>query len=1263
MNFPKKYRWTVWIDTGGTFTDCLAYDPNGNFYRTKVLSSSALRGKIIKVIDGNSLLINANWQVEKDIFRNYSFQLLNQYHPPLKVRSFDVVHNILKLSKAVDVKVFKQADFAIISPEPAPVLAARIITQTALDQDLPPLDMLLGSTKGTNALLERKGAEVTFLITEGFKDLIEIGTQQRPDLFALNIKKPLPFYKKVLQVKERIDASGNVTQKIRKDHLKQIMRKLKKSDKSVAVAFLHSYLNPSHEKLIEKALKKTGVAHISISSEVAPSIKILPRAETAIVNAYLAPIIDKYVPQVRSRVKQGSLKIMSSAGGLTGSSHFLAKDSLLSGPAGGVVGAAITAHRSGIKQILTLDMGGTSTDVSRYDGELDYQFESQVGDARIISPALAIETVAAGGGSVCHYDGYKFSVGPQSAGADPGPACYGCSGPLTLTDVNLLLGRLDPVNFGIPINPQDAERTFKKLVGDSRKSGHPQNKEKILSGFLDIANEKMVEAIRKISLGKGYDPKKYTLLAFGGAGGQHACKVAELLEIKQILIPYDAGLLSALGIGHALIERFSMLQILKPLDDVIGDLPKIYKKLESQAFEKLRMEGFSKDDMVIRWRKLYLRFKGQESTIEINFIHIDKISEQFRKQYEQLYGHWISDREIEAESVKVVASSVPSKTQTARRSKKSYGPKSLKNISGYTDRGWKKIPVYQWETFETGAFIEGPALITSHTSTTYLEPGWNFSLDASNNALLNFHQVSTNKGIHIKKAPEEIELELFTNRFTSIAQDMGALLQRTSFSVNVKERLDFSCALLSPKGDLVVNAPHIPVHLGSLGICTRLVVNRLPLQQGDVAITNHPAYGGSHLPDITLIAPVFNEKKYLIGYVANRAHHAEIGGKRPGSMPPDARSLLEEGVVIEPTYMVKNGVVQWEEIKRLLIKSKYRTRALEENLADLNAALASIRLGQESLLKLCDQVGTSQVRRYMDRLNSYAHQCLLDRLLFLEKGHFGAKENLDDGSPLQVNFEILDKKIYIDFTHSAPVHAGNLNANLSIVASAVLYVMRILIDRELPLNEGIMKAVEMHIPLGILNPFFDQDPDRCPAVVGGNTETSQRLVDTLLKALGLAACSQGTMNNLLFGNQKFGFYETIAGGTGAGKGFDGASAVHQHMTNTRITDPEIMEFRYPVRLEKMAIRKNSGGKGKWKGGDGIIRVITFLEKVSLTTLSQHRNVAPYGLKGGENGKMGNQYIVRKGGQKEKLGGIDGKEMFPGDTVFILTPGGGGYGKI
>ena len=1248
--------WKICIDTGGTFTDCLGISPEGETKRLKILSSCKLRGLINEQVSNTQLKISTQWHLSTDIFKNYEIEILGTGERST-VESIDFETCLMNLSQPLSGTTTGK-EFQISTGEEVPVLAARLLTLTPLDKAFPAIDMRLGSTKGTNALLERKGADVVFITTKGFKDLLKIGNQQRPDLFALNIQKPPVLYKHVIEVDERIDANGNILKSLSEGELALLETKIKglSSHSSIAIALLNSYKNPTHELMIRDKLSAFGFNFISCSADLNPEIKILPRAETTIANSYLLPVISQYIQGIQSHIDQ--LRVMTSAGAVVNSTTFTPKDSLLSGPAGGIVGAKSISEKSGYNQILTFDMGGTSTDVAIYNNGYDYRYETVVGDAHILSPCLAIETIAAGGGSICAYDNGLLTVGPESAGAHPGPACYGAGGPLTVTDINLLCGRLVEEHFSIPISRSRAHEKLGKILEAMNLERNAANESMLFNSFLTIANEKMAEAIKKVSVRKGYSPENYQLVTFGGAGGQHACAIAGLLNIQTVLIPYDAGLLSAYGISKADIETFSEKQLLCKLDAEIHNIQEHWANLQEIAFNSLIDQGFPDDLIKTKKRLAYLRYKGQESTVEIEVKDDTDYHQAFKKAYSSIYGHWLHDQEVEIESIKLIAAVVVEEKEVQVKSVPAYEPSPLSHQQCLTGNGWRKAGVFVWEKLTSGAKINGPAIVVSQNCTVFVENGWLFSLDLHSTAILQKMEKEV-KELNANGS-EAANIELFKNRFIGVVEEMGALLERTSFSVNVKERLDFSCALLDAKGELIVNAPHIPVHLGSLGICVRKVVSQLPIREGDIVITNHPAYGGSHLPDITLISAVYHEGE-LIGYVANRAHHAEIGGITPGSMPTHATNLQEEGVVITPQYLASQGEFHWDEIKKLLAGSTWPSRSVDENLADLKGGVAALKAGVHGLQKMCALYSSKNVAHYMKALKDYVSSKLWFRFSTLKKNVYEATEYLDDGHKLHVLISMDENQAIFDFSGTDQVHPGNLNATDAIVNSVVLYVLRLLISDDLPLNEGLMQKVKVILPHCLLNPdFANLDPQ--PAVVGGNTEVSQRLTDTLIKALELAACSQGTMNNLLFGNDKFGYYETICGGTGAGNGFSGHDAVHQHMTNTRITDPEIMEWRYPVRLKKFEIRKGSGGDGKWKGGNGVIREIEFLESLELTILSQHRKEAPYGLKGGMSGKKGEQHLIKKSGEELLLKGIDSCRVQSGDRLIMYTPGGGGYGQ-
>lgn len=1272
--------WQFYIDTGGTFTDCLACDPYGQWHRRKVLSNASLRGKILSYRAGNQIRIEENWNLDKDILHGYAIQIYGTgRNEKITVETFDPVDQIITLSADISHLEAEGKGFELTAGEEAPVLVVRLLTSTPLGASLPALRMYLGSTRGTNALLERKGAETALFVTRGFRDLLAIGTQQRPDIFALDVKKPAPLPAHILEVDQRMDSGGGILRDIDPAAIKKQIRFIRDKGVQVAsVSLLNAHQNKRHEQIIEQLLLDEGMDYVCTGSSLSGLIKYLQRTETVSVNAYLQPVIDAYVQNIAqnlatsdngndARVRSQRLLIMNSAGGLNTAESFHPKDSLFSGPAGGVVGAASIGRKAGFCHLISFDMGGTSTDVARYGDGFDYCFELEIGQAHIHSPSLTIETVAAGGGSICYFDGYTLCVGPESAGADPGPACYGAGGPLTITDIHLLAGNIDVHQFGIPVFRQHAEHKMQEIIRQiEQQSGERRTAETLIDGFLHIANEKMAGAIRKISIARGYEPKKHALVAFGGAGGMHACALAELLDMHTVVVPYDAGLLSAYGLSAAVVERFAEKQLLKPLEAVRQELPDTFKALENSALQALHAEA-GPHPMHIRMRKAYLRFAGQDATIEVDYHDPESLAGQFCEKHMTVYGYNPGDRNIELESIRVVAATIAqdhSKSKTKDRQAQSVHPGKPEphhHINTLINGLWQKVPVYLRNKLQDHAQIKGPAVMLDHYSTTVIKEGWQMHTDDHQSMIIRRigEQTQDNPGT---TSAEEIQLELFTNRFMHIASNMGAMLERTAISVNVKERLDFSCALLDPSGYLVANAPHIPVHLGSLGVCVRSVISRHEINPGDVVVTNHPAHGGSHLPDITLIKPVFTPEKILAGFVVNRAHHAEMGGKTPASMPPDAVNLAEEGVVIPPFYLLRAGQGDWEGMRRMFDDAYYPSRSTEENLCDIKAALASCISGEEQLLHLINEHGIETVRYYMDALRRHAATRMQATLKAFPDGKYHARELLDDGSPLQVNVHISDGHCHIDFSGSAGVHPGNLNATTAIVHSTVIYVMRLLLNEPIPLNDGILEPVTLMIPEGILNPPFSDDPFKCPAVVGGNIELSQRLTDTLLRAFGVAAASQGTMNNVLIGNERFSYYETIAGGCGAGDGFHGTSAVHHHMTNTRITDPEILEHRYPIRLDRFAIREGSGGKGRYAGGDGIVRAFTFLEPVKLSVLTQRRKTGPYGLQGGRDGMPGQQYVIRKNGHTQHLSSTDGASLDAGERFIILTPGGGGFGK-
>jgi 5-oxoprolinase (ATP-hydrolysing) len=1164
-------RWLVWIDTGGTFTDCLAVDPQGETHRVKVLSDGTLRAK---QTEGRLV---APWLKGLEGLESISDAFLEGF---TRTQNGDIV--------------------TLASGKEAPLLAAHLVTKTPLNAALPPMDMRLATTRGTNALLTRQGIPPVLFLTRGFRDLLAIGTQQRPNLFALDIPTPTPLYAGVVEINARMAATGEVFEALDSANLRAEANKyLAAGHTHAAICLMHADRFPMHEQEVMKILLDMGFVHLSVSSELAPFVRVLPRAQTTLVNAYLAPVIETYKNNVQAGLAPNStLFLMTSAGGLVAPTEFHPKDSLLSGPAGGVVGAIAIGKRAGYTRVIGFDMGGTSTDVCRLEiGETDsreYAFEHTVGDVTLFAPSVMVESVAAGGGSLCQIDAMgNLTVGPRSAGAFPGPACYGQGGPLTITDVNLLLGHLNPDAFEVPLDIAAAQAALTTLLPDA--TTHPRS----LALWREIANETMASAIRTLTTRRGKNPADYALLAFGGAGGQHACAIAEKLGIQAVLFPQEAGLLSAYGLGHAVQETITEQQILAPLGEF--NLPETQQTQQTQNSKTL----------------IRLRLKGQEAclTMPYNPDHA-QLKSAFREAFIILYGYPPDPyHAIEVESLRIITSQ--SRLQNAINTK-------------------------QTET---------------RFATLLVPPHWHVSNAVSGVQILTSAAQT--------QAENSDAQELFLHRFTQIATQMGETLQRTALSVNVKERLDFSCTLLSPNGDLVATAAHIPVHLGALGVCVRRVCETIPtLEDGDVVLTNHPAFGGSHLPDLTLVTPVFAPSTHtLLGYVASRAHHAEIGGTRPGSMPPNAKTLAEEGVVIAPTYLLKAGVPEWHTIENIFIHAPYPTRQWAENRADLEAMIAANTQGARALQSLAAQFNQEILFSHQENLASRAEQLARNAIAALDQTPRKTIEQLDDGTLLCVTVTPQKSRLMIDFTGTGDTHPGNLNAPPAVVMACVLYVLRLLISEEMPLNEGLLRAVDLILPEGTLvNPRFHADPTQCPAVVGGNTEVSQRIVTLLLRALNLAADSQTTMNNVLFGNDRFGYYETLGGGAGATQKGNGRHAVHTHMTNTRLTDPELLEVRYPVRVERFERREGSGGAGKHSGGDGLERELVFLEAVSVSVLTQNRTQSPQGLAGGEAGKPGYQHVIRPDGSTQTLSSVDGCECEAGDRFVIATPGGGGYGS-
>lgn len=1207
-------HWLVRADTGGTFTDAWALSPQGEARRCKVLSDGTLSLRITgRDADGwLDLGVSPGFddRTLPGFFTDSGARVIASENHGRRIR-LDAPHPADRLT--------------LTTGEEAPVLAARLLTGTPPDRKLPAMDFRVATTRGTNALLERKGAPVVLFITRGFGDLPDIRDQRRSSLFSLRQPAEPPACATVVEIAGRLDAAGQILEVPDEAAVRSAAREcLARGLQVAAVALLHAWRDPSIERRVANWLIDEGFSHVSTSSGVAPVIRLLPRMETAVADAMLAPILSSFIRRVASAMTDGEPWMMTSAGGLVPAATYQPKDSLLSGPAGGLVGAAAIARAAGFPRILTFDMGGTSTDVARIDGPLAFRYDQEIGPARVLAPALKIETVAAGGGSICQWRLGRLEVGPQSAGARPGPACYGRGGPLTLTDVNLLAGHMRADAAGIPLDEAAARLALHQLTAAMRADGvEVPDETTLLEGLRHIALEKMAAAIRSVSLAEGHRPQDFALFAFGGAGPQHACALAERLGIRSVLVPHDAGLLSAWGLHQARRQAQEVRQILNPLETT--DHPAVWRELATRAAKSLAVNA-----PVFR-HLIELRLAGQDTPLEIEALHPDAtradLHASFRALYQTLYGYPPDPcRPLECVTLRVIASEAPA----------------------------DEAP----ESFPATA-RSGPFLLQDRFSTCLIPIGW--YLKTGDRGTLLLEHAGSEPG---RSADDtgEIRAALFRSRFEGIVAEMGGLLRRTALSTNIKERLDFSCALLDAEGRLLVNAPHVPVHLGALGVCVRAVAARLDLGPGDVAVTNHPAAGGSHLPDVTVIAAAFDASGRRLGFLANRAHHAEIGGMAPGSMPADARRLSEEGVVIPPLKWIEGGTPHPARIEALLCGGPHPSRRPAENLADLEAQTASVLHGVRALEALAASHGTIMLQEELAGIPARSAALMRKLLARHPDLRRHRRESLDDGTPLEVTLTVEAGRLTIDFTGSGPVHPRNLNATPAIVRSVVLFVLRLWLDEDIPLNEGLLDPVEIILPEGFLNPDFPEDPVDCPAVVGGNVETSQRLADLLLAALGLCAHGPGTMNNLLFGDSTFGYYETIAGGAGGGPGFHGRSGRHVHMTNTAITDPEVLEQRFPVRLHRFALRRGSGGAGGFAGGDGVIREIEFLAATTVSFLTERRSTAPEGLAGGKPGHAGSQTLINPDGTRQRLPGAITFHAEPGARIIIETPGGGGYGS-
>ncbi len=1167
----------------------------------------------------------------------------------------------------------------------------------------------LGTTLATNALLERKGARTAILITKGFGDLLSIGKQNRPKLFDLNIKKPEPIYDSVLEVDERIRVlknndnknspkivlckSGDYIEILKKPDenlLKDsLLKLLEKGIESLAIVFMHSYVYPDHEEKIGILARQLGFKNVSLSSQVMPRIKIVDRGQTCALDAYLTPKIREYLNAFQANLnkKNTELFFMQSDGGLVTPKKVRGSHSILSGPAGGIIGYAKTLYNP--KQptpIIGFDMGGTSTDVSRFDGQLEWTYETEKAGVHIQSPQLDINTVAAGGGSRLFFNNGMFQVGPESSGANPGPVCYRKNGWLSITDANLFLGRIAPEFFPKIFGPQndeplDLESTKAAIIkvrdeiNESQVSKNLQtlNAEQVALGFIQVANEIMARSIREITVARGHDVRNHVLACFGGAGGQHACSLAKSLGIGKVLIHRFAGILSAYGLALANVVVEKQVPVSQELkSDSFFQLNPKLEELENEAIQEIMEQGAKKPNISCT-RFLNLRYEGTDTQIMISEPKDHDFLKAFKNIYSREFGFDLNDRKVWIDDIRVRAEFEPSgvKKQPLEFEK---GITELECITQcYFENGWLDTQVYLMNKINPGDPINGPAILISDTSTVIIEPGCVSKINQFGDVEIDVPKEEPTEKSSLSRDP--IQLAIISNKFMSIAEQMGRTLQRTAISTNIKERQDFSCAIFDPKGNLVANAPHQPVHLGSMGeaIRSQIKVHGDSMKPGDVYLSNHPKVGGTHLPDLTVITPVM-EKGKPIFFVASRGHHADIGGISPGSMPPFSSSIEEEGAAILSFKLLEKGEFQEEKVKQLLLnpqkgglnsnsKSISGARAVNDNISDLRAQVAANERGKQLLMKLIADYSLIKVHRYMSYIQDAAEESVrtLINKTFLKKSgknKLVAKDFLDDGTHICLSILLReDGSADFDFSGTGVQVAGNLNAPISVTHSAILYCLRCLVDNDIPLNQGCLNPVSIHIPENSI-----LSPSQNAAVAAGNVLTSQRIVDVIFKAFGAMAASQGCMNNLTFGNESFGYYETIGGGAGAGPNWDGASGVHTHMTNTRITDPEILEKRYPVLLREFSIRKNSGGKGLHFGGDGLIREFEFLEPLQLAVLTERRNFSPFGLMGGEPGLKGKNIFIKKGEKELILGSKSHFQVGKGDRIRILTPGGGGFGK-
>jgi 5-oxoprolinase (ATP-hydrolysing) len=1198
--------WQFWIDRGGTFTDVVARSPRGELLTRKLLSEDP------------------------------------EHYADAAVQG---IRDLLGVSAG------------------APIPAAQ-------------LDVVrMGTTVATNALLERAGDRTVLVVTRGFGDALRIGYQNRPKLFVRRIDVPSMLYEQVIEIDERISAHGEVVRALDLAAAEVALRRVFDTGvRACAIVLMHGYRFVEHESQLAELARRIGYTQVSASHRVSPLMKLVSRGDTTVVDAYLSPVLRRYVDHVAAELPNVRLQFMQSSGGLVGAHQFQGKDAILSGPAGGVVGAARTSARAGFNRIISFDMGGTSTDVAHYSGEYERAYDAEAAGVRLRAPIMQIHTVAAGGGSICRFDGVRLRVGPDSAGSNPGPAAYRRGGPLTITDCNVLLGRIQPDFFPAvfgrhadrPLDAHIVEAGFRSLAADvGAASRTDQSPEQIAAGCIRIAVENMANAIKKISVQRGHDVTKYTLCCFGGAAGQHACLVADALGMRTVFIHPLAGVLSAYGIGLAdvvVIRQQAVEAVLSATS--VASLAQPFLALESQARHELLLQGVSSDRTRVN-KHLALKYAGTDSTLQLSADFSATpaaIGAQFERQYRERYGFLMPRRDLVIESISVEAiggggCETGGEPTLAPRTTPSSSPAQR---AVYFDGDWLDAPCFDRSELRPADAIDGPAIILEANTTTVVEPGWRAELSQDNDLIL--HRVLPIKRLHaIGTSADPVLLEVFNNLFMSIAEQMGVTLASTASSVNIKERLDFSCGVFDAEGQLIANAPHMPVHLGSMGESVQEILRRRrgQMRAGDMYVLNAPYAGGTHLPDVTVVMPVFLEAASLRPdfFVAARGHHADIGGVTPGSMPASSTRIEQEGVLLDNVKLVDAGVLLEADIRALLGSGEHPARNVEQNLADLRAQVAACQKGALELRETVAQFGADVVRAYMQHVQDNAEEAVRRVIEALHDGAF--EYELDNGAVVRVAIRVDKSKreATIDFAGTSPQQPNNFNAPMPVTRAAVLYVFRTLVDDEIPMNAGCLKPLRIIAPEGsMLNPAYPA------AVVAGNVETSQVITDCLYGALGVLAASQGTMNNFTFGDTEHQYYETIAGGAGAGPDFDGADAVQTHMTNSRLTDPEVLEWRFPVRLEAFCIRRNSGGRGRHRGGDGVERRIRFLQSMAAILLANHRSVAPFGLGGGAPAAPGKNWIERADGSIEAFGATHEAQMHAGDVFVIQTPGGGGFGR-